>query len=116
MTLRSHLLSDLGCQHNRCHRKLPLFPYTTLFRSDFMQTSPAAVSGPFRRRRVLASGGAGQAKKRVDRKSTRLNSSHGSSSYAVFCLEKKLPLGTFLINYRGRRVRGRVQMAVIVAI
>src|SRR6266542_6483770 len=26
---------------------------------------------------------------RVDRKSTRLNSSHGSTSYAVFCLQKK---------------------------
>src|SRR6266542_6260847 len=31
---------------------------------------------------------------RVDRKSTRLNSSHGSISYAVFCLKKKINLKT----------------------
>src|SRR3989337_2732115 len=29
----------------------------------------------------------------LDRKSTRLNSSHGSISYAVFCLKKKIPKG-----------------------
>src|SRR5437773_8101030 len=65
-----------------------LFPYTTLFRSLFL---PAEYSGPaawaqppgsvccrtfaFRRAR--------------DRKSTRLNSSHITISYAVFCLKKK---------------------------
>src|SRR5438128_5701128 len=71
-----------------------LFPYTTLFRS----------------RRFLVDGVAGERVDRVvfdllqdlgeepgpvlhlpglDRKSTRLNSSHGSISYAVFCLKKK---------------------------
>src|SRR3989337_4002705 len=54
-----------------------LFPYTTLFRSP-----PGA---PARRR--------GRARPRAppprDRKSTRLSSSHGSISYAVFCLKKK---------------------------
>src|SRR5687768_18582129 len=56
-----------------------LFPYTTLFRS-FAPTSgkPHWVFGP------RANNHSG-----VDRKSTRLNSSHGYISYAVFCLKKK---------------------------
>src|SRR5947207_10776561 len=69
-----------------------LFPYTTLFRSDFnisaktvdallhalrdkngeVQNMAIQCMGPF-----------------VDRKSTRLNSSHTVISYAVFCLKKK---------------------------
>src|SRR2546422_8636099 len=76
-----------------------LFPYTTLFRSVHV-------------RRVLRPGGADQVLQlqalarelvaeslpgerhvclagRGDRKSTRLNSSHGYISYAVFCLKKK---------------------------
>src|SRR2546422_11448170 len=60
-----------------------LFPYTTLFRSR-----AADAGGPRDRRgdraarcRTGAGGG--------DRKSTRLNSSHGYISYAVFCLKKK---------------------------
>src|SRR5436309_8120660 len=64
-----------------------LFPYTTLFRSDRfvrLQRRPAARSKPrlpavAGERRLLA----------VDRKSTRLNSSHVKISYAVFCLKKK---------------------------
>src|SRR6266542_5479366 len=57
-----------------------LFPYTTLFRSA------AAARGRGRRgdRRGRA------APRDRDRKSTRLNSSHGSSSYAGFCLKKKI--------------------------
>src|SRR2546422_4433889 len=60
-----------------------LFPYTTLFRS-----APRRLRGadPVRSaRRVTAA----LASERVDRKSTRLNSSHGYISYAVFCLKKK---------------------------
>src|SRR5438876_4424933 len=74
-----------------------LFPYTTLFRSmardearhdrcfeqdqreqpaDQRHLSPLAI-------RLAAAGGV------EDRKSTRLNSSHPSISYAVFCLKKK---------------------------
>src|SRR5438128_6760178 len=63
-----------------------LFPYTTLFRS--------VVAG--RERRGEPRGDVEvrpQERPRVhlvgDRKSTRLNSSHGSISYAVFCLKKK---------------------------
>src|SRR6266481_5190133 len=57
----------------------PLFPYTTLFRS-------AGSSLPSGRRAASGPSGPQQPK---DRKSTRLNSSHSSSSYAVFCLKKK---------------------------
>src|SRR5438309_11285297 len=57
-----------------------LFPYTTLFRScsTSRRTCRARGSGAF----------AGLTGSR-DRKSTRLNSSHSSISYAVFCLKKK---------------------------
>src|SRR5690348_17486598 len=72
-----------------------LFPYTTLFRSRLMtrlRRSPDGV--PLRP--VLARF---QPCKRVlfllvDRKSTRLNSSHPSISYAVFCLKKKKKIST----------------------
>src|SRR3712207_8572910 len=72
-----------------------LFPYTTLFRST---TAPVRTPG--------GRGGRGQSRLRkalaallfglvllgplaLDRKSTRLNSSHANISYAVFCLKKK---------------------------
>src|SRR6267143_2694690 len=54
-----------------------LFPYTTLFRSG--RPCCAAVAG------CSSAAPCG----RRDRKSTRLNSSHSSISYAVFCLKKK---------------------------
>src|SRR5438876_8761737 len=71
-----------------------LFPYTTLFRSvwgwGWLELGAAVrcdvVTG------VL---GAYRVGVREDRKSTRLNSSHPSISYAVFCLKKK--------NYRSPR-------------
>src|SRR2546422_4920446 len=56
-----------------------LFPYTTLFRS--LQYPDAAAL----RRHPIPDYQPGNA----DRKSTRLNSSHGYISYAVFCLKKK---------------------------
>src|SRR3712207_7073168 len=69
-----------------------LFPYTTLFRS-----SPRPTAGdPSRRKRSgpCSSGPLGFAQAphlggELDRKSTRLNSSHANISYAVFCLKKK---------------------------
>src|SRR6266542_6248255 len=54
-----------------------LFPYTTLFRPPPSQARRAPPGGNW------------TASPRGDRKSTRLNSSHGSISYAVFCLKKK---------------------------
>src|SRR5437868_11973314 len=65
-----------------------LFPYTTLFRSQVPPRGPArgaarcsANRGGVRHRR--------ERHRQRDRKSTRLNSSHVSISYAVFCLKKK---------------------------
>src|SRR5712692_11611574 len=59
-----------------------LFPYTTLFRSKH-----CGRFGRLRRLRVPGS----EFRVQGDRKSTRLNSSHSSISYAVFCLKKKNP-------------------------
>src|SRR6266705_4971235 len=55
-----------------------LFPYTTLFRSSPAPSKPATPEARY-------SGSMGD----EDRKSTRLNSSHRTISYAVFCLKKK---------------------------
>src|SRR6266513_1663474 len=63
-----------------------LFPYTTLFRSPPCAAArPSSADCPpaSRRSRIVGSAPA------RDRKSTRLNSSHVSISYAVFCLKKK---------------------------
>src|SRR4051812_49882482 len=62
-----------------------LFPYTTLFRSRRPRDRVLDRIGVQRRRRAAEPRAAG----RRDRKSTRLNSSHMSISYAVFCLKKK---------------------------
>src|SRR2546429_6912213 len=56
-----------------------LFPYTTLFRSTHRTRLNGAPRHPHESRQPASS----------DRKSTRLNSSHGYISYAVFCLKKK---------------------------
>src|SRR3712207_8492029 len=79
-----------------------LFPYTTLFRSRLVVTAPDGCDAAMRRdgidpqpprgvgpgawllEEVIAATGLS-----VDRKSTRLNSSHANISYAVFCLKKK---------------------------
>src|SRR2546422_7657996 len=47
-------------------------------------------------RRVAVATGAGEGAALVDRKSTRLNSSHGYISYAVFCLKKKKSFHLFV--------------------
>src|SRR2546430_5014535 len=75
-----------------------LFPYTTLFRSTFRKNfRPFRVSGGvFYTYAAPGSEGATTTytgdivnTRFVDRKSTRLNSSHSQISYAVFCLKKK---------------------------
>src|SRR5438067_6357241 len=69
-----------------------LFPYTTLFRSlSLPRQYPARglPQTPRERLRRRASLQRGDRRGAVDRKSTRLNSSHVSISYAVFCLKKK---------------------------
>src|SRR5438477_9102939 len=77
-----------------------LFPYTTLFRSRqcHLNTCPVGIATQdekFRARfqgkpeMVISYFRALAEEVRQDRKSTRLNSSHMSISYAVFCLKKK---------------------------
>src|SRR3712207_7212201 len=87
-----------------------LFPYTTLFRSDEVGVDVAvllftlvvslatgalfgvvpALRGARRDAgEALREGGKTSGQGRIDRKSTRLNSSYANISYAVFCLKKK---------------------------
>src|SRR2546429_5970761 len=75
-----------------------LFPYTTLFRSPAERRRGVRLPVGVRAVRAGQPGGDGlrDGRGRVaggrhprDRKSTRLNSSHGYISYAVFCLKKK---------------------------
>src|SRR2546421_2158467 len=82
-----------------------LFPYTTLFRSAFVarrhrecarRFADVQSIRPDARTEVTADDNHERSavrqapeKKRTDRKSTRLNSSHDQISYAVFCLKKK---------------------------
>src|SRR5689334_23937668 len=63
-----------------------LFPYTTLFRSHLLLLALQAAT-TFDQQFTGATLRAGY--HHSDRKSTRLNSSHSSISYAVFCLKKK---------------------------
>src|SRR5690242_21140278 len=80
--------------------KSSLFPYTTLFRSHDDRVAPAG--GPIGECHELRGGGSGSGRGRKDRKSTRLNSSHMSISYAVFCLKKKKQFVAHLTNRRLR--------------
>src|SRR2546422_9214868 len=66
-----------------------LFPYTTLFRS-LVGGEELKVQGIEKRKHVQGNvQGSFGVVHQIDRKSTRLNSSHGYISYAVFCLKKK---------------------------
>src|SRR5207249_8386731 len=76
-----------------------LFPYTTLFRSKPVAENEVD-SGP-----VVARVPPREAEGRLDRKSTRLNSSHVSISYAVFCLKKKKKTDAFT-DYALRSLSG----------
>src|SRR3712207_9005726 len=74
-----------------------LFPYTTLFRSRLPPRTGEQVGGLEEHRGPVVEGQLGPAgrgllraaHRLLDRKSTRLNSSHANISYAVFCLKKK---------------------------
>src|SRR5438128_3556575 len=84
-----------------------LFPYTTLFRS----AEPIEEHAIFRQsiHHAVCSNdgrvhGAGK-NQDADRKSTRLNSSHGSISYAVFCLKKKKKTKTKTIQEQKKKTQ-----------
>src|SRR5438874_7027331 len=67
-----------------------LFPYTTLFRSG--SGSVVGYSGPDGKIPLVSTNNpqvVSAYQRNLDRKSTRLNSSHVEISYAVFCLKKK---------------------------
>src|SRR5689334_23817627 len=77
-----------------------LFPYTTLFRSPYcVHTTLRVMAGEWLADRIVRGSRFERGvtsrrdvtprSNREDRKSTRLNSSHSSISYAVFCLKKK---------------------------
>src|SRR2546428_6291427 len=70
-----------------------LFPYTTLFRSSTASLKssplPSNVHGRSSVAVAILSSSARPSSRSLDRKSTRLNSSHDQISYAVFCLKKK---------------------------
>src|SRR5699024_12047484 len=103
-----HPLSSSFTSMLRLPPRSTLFPYTTLFRSHRQGTlvllDPLLVAGADRRQglggdvRRLAGEHVDRGLRcrrqilevRGDRKSTRLNSSHVSISYAVFCLKKKI--------------------------
>src|SRR5437867_12099033 len=78
-----------------------LFPYTTLFRSSYEQDEIQRRSDGL----LTAAGGQrlGWQFEQGDRKSTRLNSSHRTISYAVFCLKKKKKRCWKIRNYLPRR-------------
>src|SRR3712207_9325173 len=104
MDVVDEVLEISGCVFLMIRRppRSTLFPYTTLFRSGGRQAAcrtggaaragqrtaarrarrPRCVHGRILRGRLRNSGV-------LDRKSTRLNSSHANISYAVFCLKKK---------------------------
>src|SRR4051812_49775162 len=77
-----------------------LFPYTTLFRSQGVSVA-LGLKRIGRLRDVESRVGADLLAHLRDRKSTRLNSSHMSISYAVFCLKKKTT---------GRRIMRRTRL------
>src|SRR5438876_4609021 len=73
-----------------------LFPYTTLFRSH---------AGRVKRKRHAGPSSYPAAAPARDRKSTRLNSSHPSISYAVFCLKKKKKKRTHITEKKTKILR-----------
>src|SRR2546429_6870505 len=86
-----------------------LFPYTTLFRSQetlarrLREAGLGVTGAPF---------GAG-VRLTLDRKSTRLNSSHGYISYAVFCLKKKKSYDERHLRPRHDVVGGRLSSSAL---
>src|SRR2546427_9617211 len=92
-----------------------LFPYTTLFRSvldpEFFDVG-AIDEDDLRLDRDLRRADVEPAQVSIDRKSTRLNSSHSQISYAVFCLKKKKKMHNITsVNYKSSKCRINVNTA-----
>src|SRR2546429_2488410 len=90
-----------------------LFPYTTLFRSRVFLTSGQKLAGVSGLAQATGIGliVAGAVARPYaawplwgDRKSTRLNSSHGYISYAVFCLKKKTQWSLIILDPDSARI------------
>src|SRR5438309_5875722 len=78
-----------------------LFPYTTLFRSRFKYARRDWKSLPRHANQLVTIDQdelIRMSRQALDRKSTRLNSSHSSISYAVFCLKKKKKHKQHILN------------------
>src|SRR6266540_6545274 len=86
-----------------------LFPYTTLFRSRGLSCS----SFRCRDRTTLLMACRGRRWRPRDRKSTRLNSSHITISYAVFCLKKKKKKKKKLTNIKKKKKTKQKQKITI---
>src|SRR5206468_8224107 len=106
-----HLHNSLFFFMTRRPPRSTLFPYTTLFRSAYLESKPLEEvvlfrdemanmvwgvektvrlpDGTSRPGSEVASETRAFLQRQLDRKSTRLNSSHDQISYAVFCLKKK---------------------------
>src|SRR3712207_7529802 len=110
-----------------------LFPYTTLFRSAGRGRADrggagsagraGALPGVRRRgprhrqaqeqaRRVSSDRGVSEPASALDRKSTRLNSSHANISYAVFCLKKKSKKKTDITPRNTRKLSPLITYAI----
>src|SRR5437667_4203657 len=70
-----------------------LFPYTTLFRSGSRESQVGIQDNRQNRGQILC-------RTAPDRKSTRLNSSHITISYAVFCLKKKKNKSNITVSFK----------------
>src|SRR5437868_12413696 len=79
-----------------------LFPYTTLFRSQNRSGHSILGVNGSTSRKTPSRFGFETNLQAEDRKSTRLNSSHVSISYAVFCLKKKTTMESLCLKYRQR--------------
>src|SRR5262245_63189106 len=77
-----------------------LFPYTTLFRSGPPRMIQHVVETGKKLEACLLHNVEGLRHREIDRKSTRLNSSHLGISYAVFCLKKKIRHGVKYSFYK----------------
>src|SRR5256885_11518595 len=83
-----------------------LFPYTTLFRSNSPGNQDAR--DPDARPQLVQQQVAGN----LDRKSTRLNSSHLVISYAVFCLKKKIYVSVILHRWHASQPYSQANFSV----